>query len=466
MFDPVTKLKDFIRCSSVSADPEKVGGMEQARSFLTELFFELGFSVEVIPTRLHPIILAERHGPASWPHIIIYGHYDVQPADPLDIWMSPAFEPDVRNGRIYGRGASDNKGPLVANIAAVARLLAKNPSLPLRVTFLIEGEEEVGSPSFPSFLEQYRNRLLQADFVFLSDTGLESGRQAVITCGLRGMAAVEVHVTGPSQDLHSGLHGGVLRNPIQALAEICASLHTSDGWINVPGFYRDVVAAEPWELEELKKLGVDEREYARFLGVDALSTPPGVSPFEAIRFLPTLEFNGITGGYQGRGAKTIIPSRASVKITCRLVPNQQPAIIQQLVMDSIQDRAPAGVRVDLIKHQVASPYVVIPPGRSNSPLNQTSILKRAFLATHQAVTKTWGRPPLYLREGGSIPIIAEIKQTLGLDSIMLGLSQPEDNLHAPNESFDLNVMNEGIEIISSILSEVASSPRETPLQPS
>ncbi len=433
--------------------------MAKAQAFLAGLLREIGFAVEIVPTGLHPIVLAERAGPDAWPHVIIYGHYDVQPADPLDLWQTPPFDPTIRGDRIYGRGASDNKGPLLAHIAAVAELLENNPDLPLRLTFLIEGEEEVGSPSFPAFLREYRSRLAQADFVFLSDTGLEPGRQAVVTCGLRGLAALELHVVGPSQDLHSGLHGGALRNPIQALAELCAGLHTPDGWVNVPGFYADVVPAEAWEQAELRKLKLVEKEYAKFLGIDIFSTPPGFSPFEAVRFLPTLEFNGISGGYQGAGTKTVIPSRASAKITCRLVPNQNPGKIQRLVAEAVQARAPKGVRVECKLQQLGEPYVVIPPERPNTPATQTPALKRAFHALDAAVTATWSRPPLYLREGGSVPIIPEIKRHLGLDSLMFGLSLPEDNLHAPNESFDLSVMRDGTEIIRSTLQKITETSR-------
>jgi len=318
MFDPVEKLKEFIRFPSVSTDSNHKEGMRGAREFVAGILKGMGLEVEIVPTVLHPIILAERRGEPSWPHVIIYGHYDVQPADPLNLWTSPAFEPTIRGNRIYGRGAADNKGPLLCNIAAVARLLERHPKLPLKITFLIEGEEEMGSPSFPAFLQAHKDRLKKADFVYLSDTALPNENQVVLTCGLRGLALFDLHVTGPKNDLHSGLHGGVLRNPIQALAELCATLHHPDGRVNVPGFYDDVLEVQPWERDELRKLGANEKDYAAFLGIDSFYTPSGYSPFEAIRFLPTLEFNGIGGGYQGEGTKTVIPSKAFAKISCRL----------------------------------------------------------------------------------------------------------------------------------------------------
>jgi acetylornithine deacetylase/succinyl-diaminopimelate desuccinylase-like protein len=456
MFDPVEKLKEFIAFPSVSTDSSQKAGMRGAQEFVSGLLRSLGFKVEVVATALHPVVLAERPGDPSWPHVLIYGHYDVQPADPVGLWKTPPFAGTVVGNRIYGRGAADNKGPLLTNIAAVARLLESDPGLPLRITFLIEGEEEMGSPSFGAFLDGHQGRLRAADFVYLSDTALPNPEQVVITCGLRGLALFDLHVIGASGDLHSGLHGGVLRNPIQALAEILSTLHLPDARINVPGFYDQVLDVQPWERAELKKLGADERAYAAFLGIDTFYTPPGYSPAEAIRFQPTLEFNGIGGGYQGEGTKTVIPSRAFAKISCRLVPNQRPAEIKRLVIDAIRARAPKGVRLEFVDQHQGEPYVVVPPGRANTPADQSPVLARAFRAADTAVAAIWGRPPLYLREGGSVPIIAEIKRVTGLDSVMLGLFLPEDNLHAPNEGFSLEVMRKGIATTAAILAAVAA----------
>jgi acetylornithine deacetylase/succinyl-diaminopimelate desuccinylase-like protein len=456
MFDPVEQLKEFVRHPSVSTDSKYREGMKGAQGFISGLLESLGFSVEVVKTDLHPIVLARRGGDPGWPHILIYGHYDVQPPDPLELWQTPPFDATVVGNRIYGRGTADNKGPLMTNITAVARALAENPDLPLRITFLIEGEEEMGSPSFPGFLRRYADRLREADFVFLSDTALPNEQQVVLTCGLRGLTLFDVHVTGARGDLHSGLHGGVLRNPIQALAEILATLHAPDGRVNVPGFYDEVLDVHPWEREELRKLGADEKAYAEFLGIDTFYTPPGFSPFEAVRFQPTLEINGIGGGYQGEGTKTVIPSKAFAKLSCRLVPNQDPDEIKRRVIETIRARAPEGVKLEFVDQHKGAAYVVVPPGRSNTPPDQSPVLARAFQAADRAVTEVWGRPPLYLREGGSVPIIAEIKRATGLDSVMFGLFLPEDNLHAPNESFNLDVMNRGIETTKRILLAVAN----------
>ena len=455
MFDPVEKLKEFIRHPSVSADPAFKAGMRGAQDFVSGLLTSIGFAVEVVKTDLHPIILATRGTNPAWPHVIIYGHYDVQPADPLNLWKSPAFEPEIRGNRLYGRGSADNKGPLMTHISAVARLLERRPDLPLRITFMIEGEEEMGSPSFPKFLETHSDRLKQADFVFLSDTGIPTPDQIVITCGLRGLVLCDVVVTGPKSDLHSGLHGGVLRNPIQAVTELCASLHTPDGRVAIAGFYDDVMPVEEWEREQIRKLGADPEKYREFLGIPSFHTPPGFTPFEATRVLPTLEFNGIGGGYQGEGTKTVIPSKAFVKISCRLVANQKPDKIRALLYAAIRERMPKDVTFEIIDQHEGTPYVVVPPDRSNTPKSQSPVLAKAFRAADKAIAEVFGKAPLYLREGGSVPIIADIKRVTGLDSVMMGLFLPEDNLHAPNESFNLDVMERGMRASEKIIEAIA-----------
>ena len=454
MFDPIEKLKEYVRHASVSADPKFKDGMVGARNFLAGLFKEIGFVVDVVPTALHPVIVAKRVGDPKWPHVIIYGHYDVQPPDPLKEWHTGPFEPVIKGERIYGRGTADNKGPLMVHITAVGRLLEKNPQLPLSITFVVEGEEEIGSKNFKSFLKANKHRL-DGDFIYMSDNGIQSPDQMVVTVGLRGLLALEVELTGPKSDLHSGMHGGVLMNPLQALAELCASLHTPDGRVNIPGFYKNVIEPEPWERAQLKKAGLDRKAYAKFLGISKFHTPPGYNPFEAIRFLPTLEFNGFSGGYQGEGTKTVIPSKASCKITCRLVPNQTPGNIRETVFKAIRARCPQGVTMKITEQHNATPYVVIPPDRSNTPKNQSPALAKCFRALDQAGAEIWGKPPLYLREGGSVGLLADLKEVLGLDAVMMGLFLPEDNLHAPNESFHLGVMRKGIVTSERVLAALA-----------
>jgi acetylornithine deacetylase/succinyl-diaminopimelate desuccinylase-like protein len=456
MFDPVEKLKEYVRHASVSADPKFKDGMLGAQQFLTSLFKEIGFSVEVVPTGLHPVVVAKRIVNKTSPHVIIYGHYDVQPPDPLNQWTTGPFEPTIKGNRIYGRGTADNKGPLLVHVTAVGRLLEENPNLPLNITFVVEGEEEIGSKNFKSFLKANRHRF-DGDFIYMSDNGILTPDQMIVTVGLRGMLALEIEITGPKSDLHSGMHGGVLMNPLQALAELCASLHTPDGRVNIPGFYKNVVEPEPWERAQLKKAGLKKDEYQKFLGISKFHTPPGYNPFEAIRFLPTLEFNGFSGGYQGEGTKTVIPSKASAKITCRLVPNQTPENVRDCVINTIKKRCPKGVTLKITEQHKATPYVVIPPDRSNTPKNQSPALAKCFRALEKAGTEVWGKPPIYLREGGSVGLLADIKEVLGLDAVMMGLFLPEDNLHAPNEGFDLNVMKKGIETSKRVLAELAKS---------
>jgi acetylornithine deacetylase/succinyl-diaminopimelate desuccinylase-like protein len=454
MFDPVEKLKEYVRHASVSADPKFIDGIAGAQQFLLTLFKEMGLQAEAVPTARHAVIVAKREGDPSWPHVIIYGHYDVQPPDPLTQWKTPPFEPTIQGERIYGRGTADNKGPLMVHITAVARLLEKNPYLPLRITFVVEGEEEIGSKNFKTFLLENKHRL-NGDFIYMSDNGILSPDQMIVTVGLRGMLALEIELTGPKSDLHSGMHGGVLMNPLQALAELAASLHTPDGRVNIPGFYDQVVEPEPWEREQLKKANLDLKAYQEFLGISKFHTPPGYTPFEAIRFQPTLEFNGFTGGYQGEGTKTVIPSKASCKITCRLVPNQTPGNTADTVINAIKARCPEGVTMTITRQHDATPYVVIPPDHSNTPKNQSPALANCFRALEKAGTEVWGKPPIYLREGGSVGLLADLKEVLGLDAVMMGLFLPEDNLHAPNESFHLGVMKKGIETSERVLAQLA-----------
>jgi acetylornithine deacetylase/succinyl-diaminopimelate desuccinylase-like protein len=453
--DPVQTIADYVRFPSVSTDPAAAAGMAGARGFIAETLRQLGFEVEIIETPRHPIVLAERPGPPQAPHLVLYGHYDVQPADPLELWtVTGAFEPIVKDGRLYGRGAADNKGPTIVHMAALANILEKHPDLPLRITYLIEGEEEIGSPSFRGFLETYANRL-KGDFALVSDTGIPNPDQVVITCGLRGLTGLHVELTGPKQDLHSGVHGGNLLNPIEALTSLCASLHDAEGRVNVPGFYDDVLPVAEWEREELAKLSTDPEEYRQWLGVPDFRTPPGFNPLEAVRFQPTLEFNGIGGGFQGSGSKTVIPSKAFVKITCRLVPNQQAEDIRNLVKKTLEERCPPQVTMTAVSLGDGEPYLFVPPGRSNTPSDQNPRLAEACRSAERHIGEVWKNPAIFLREGGSVPIIADLKTYCGLDSLLIGLFTPEDNLHAPNESFHLGVAEKAITAFEGIIGDIA-----------
>jgi len=457
--DFVKELLEYVRHASVSTDPEFNAGMKGAREHAIDLLRRAGLEVEVVPTPLHPILLGRRKGPAEWPHVVLYGHYDVQPAEPLDLWTTPAFEPVVRDGRIWGRGTADNKGPHLVAIVALARLLARRPDLPLRITFLIEGEEEIGSPSFPAFLQARKAELSEADCVILSDTASPSSDQIAITTALRGIVGLEARLTGPQFDLHSGLHGGAVYNPIQALVEICASLHLPDNTVAIEGFYDGVQLPADWERAELRKLPLDEAQYRKFLGVEALHPAPGVNGLEAVRFAPTLEFNGIGGGYQGKGSKTVIPSKVFAKITCRLVPGMDPEDILRKVSSAIRQRAPKGVTVDIEIKQGNAAYFVCPPGRPNTPKGQNPVLARAFAAAEGAIAGAFGKSPIYVREGGSVPIIGDIRRETGLDSVMIGLFTPDSNLHAPDENLEIKMAERAIQAYESLLEKVAEGGR-------
>ncbi|MDR2862317.1 MAG: M20/M25/M40 family metallo-hydrolase [Puniceicoccales bacterium] len=453
--DAVRVISDYVRFPSVSTDPAFAAGMAGARDFAAKLLADAGLSVEVVPTPLHPIVLGRRPGPASWPHVVLYGHYDVQPADPLELWTSPPYQATVRNGRLYGRGAADNKGPHTIGLLGLTKLLRRRPDLPLRVTVLIEGEEEIGSPSFNGFLEKYKAELSGADFVLLSDTGSPSKDQIVVTTGLRGIIGLEARLTGPKMDLHSGLHGGAVYNTIQALAEICTSLHNADGSVNVPGFYDGVQTPSQWERDELKKFPLPEAAYREFLGVEALYAQPGYTPIEATRYGPTLEFNGIGGGYQGEGGKTVIPSKAFAKITCRLIPGQDADDIIRKVSAALRARVPRGTTLEIVIRQGNNAYHVVPPGKPDTPADQNPILAKAFEAAKEAVAGAFGKPPLFLSEGGSVPIIGDIKTVTGLDSLMIGLFTPDSNLHAPDESLELAIIERGILAYEALLEKLA-----------
>ena len=456
MQKPLEVLKEYIRFPSVSTDPAYTEGMIGARRFATSLLEQLGFAVEVVETDLHPILLADRIGDPAWPHVVIYGHYDVQPADPFALWTDNPFNPIERDNRLYGRGAADNKGPTIVHMAALSRVFEANPNLPLNITYIIEGEEEIGSPSMPKFFDQYAERLSKADFMLVSDTGSPNSEQIVITTALRGLVDLEIKLRGSKSDLHSGIHGGAVYNPNQALMEICASLHKPDGSVNIPGFYDDVVPVLEWEREELKRYPETVESYRALLDVPAFYPANGLNPLEAVRFGPTLEFNGIGGGYQGEGSKTVIPSEAFAKITCRLVANQDPIKIQAQIIDTIKERCPDGVRLTVREGGIAEAYLVVPPDRSNTPDDQPALLARAFKATDSAIASKFGKAPIYLREGGSIPVISDFKKRAGLDALMIGLFTPIDNLHAPDESFSLPLMENAISAFEAIIQEIAT----------
>ncbi len=453
MFDAEKAVADFVRFGSVSADPSAKEGMDGAVKFLSDLLrTHCGCAVEVVPTPGHPVVIGRRGGDPSWPHVVVYGHYDVQPQDPLGEWNTPPFEPVVKKGFLYGRGSADDKGPVMVHIAAFAKLLEENPGFPVRATFLVEGEEEIGSPNLAAVMEAKKDELV-GDFVLMSDTNNAGPDDATITTGLRGLVCMEVILRGPSQDLHSGIHGGAVMNPIRALAKLCASLHDEKGRVAIPGFYDAVLPALDWEKAELARMGSDVEGYKKLLGVPEFVPPEGYGVFEARCFGPTLEFNGITGGYQGPGSKTIVPARASVKISCRLVPDQKPDLIMDLVEKTIRSRCPQGVTMEIVRQGGGDPYVVLPTHLSGEALDSPKA--RAFAAADREIRASFGNPPHYLREGGSVPILSDIRRILGMDALMLGVALPDSCMHSPNENLSLEVFRRCTRVSEAIWRAVA-----------
>lgn len=454
--DITSVVKEYIRFPGISADPNAHQGIADTCTFLAKLLEQAGVPAEIVQTAGNPVVMGRYNANRSdLPHVVIYGHYDVQPVDPLELWETPPFEPCVRDGKIYGRGTADNRGPHAVSVVAFANLLKRRPDLPLRVTFVFEGEEEIGSGSFPQFLKDHREELSSGDFVLLSDTESPAADKIAITIGLRGIVGLELNLEGPNGDLHSGIHGGAVYNPLQALAEICASLHLPDGTVNVPGFYDGMLAPADWEREELKRLPQTDESYKKFLGVDALHSLPGYNGIEATRFAPTLEFNGMGGGYLGTGSKTIVPAKAFAKITCRLVPGMEPEAVFEKVAAAIRARVPAGIRASITRMQGCPPYYVCPPNRPNSDPTMNPALARAFDAAHAIITQEFGNAPIYTRDGGSIGIIEAFRKICGMNSLMIGLFLPDSCIHAPNENVDISLLEKGVKTYEAIFEKIA-----------
>lgn len=454
----VEVLKNYAKFPGISADPDCAGGIKDTYEFLAKLLDAAGAPAEIVPTSGNPVVVGRFNASRTdLPHIVVYGHYDVQPVDPVSLWKTPPFEPTVRGRRIFGRGTADNRGPHAVSIVALANLRERRPDLPLRITFVFEGEEEIGSTHFGEFLAAHKAELSTGDFLLLSDTSSPSADEVAITIGLRGIVGLEVRLFGPNSDLHSGLHGGAVVNPVQALTEICASLHAADGSVNVPGFYDGVQFPAQWERDEFARFPQSEAEYKAFLGVGALYRQPNFTPLESARFAPTLEFNGIGGGYQGAGSKTIVPAEAFAKITCRLVPGQNPDDILKKVSDAILARVPAGTRAEIIPMQRCPAYFVCPPNRPNSSKNMNPALARAFGAAEKIITEKFGAPPIYTREGGSIGIVEDFRRETGMDALMIGFFTADSKIHAPNESADIPMLEKGVETYAAIYESCAGA---------
>jgi acetylornithine deacetylase/succinyl-diaminopimelate desuccinylase-like protein len=428
----VDELCEYVRFPSVSAQAEHGEDLTRCATWLVKHCKQIGLEARLCPTDGHPVVLARtpRDRTARRPHYLVYGHYDVQPPEPFELWQTPPFEPTIRGRSLFARGASDNKGQNFAHLKAVEACLKTRTPLPCDLTFVIEGEEEVGSKSLAGFLRRHRSELKDSAAVVVSDTGMPGRRHPALTYALRGIASFEVTVRGPNRDLHSGIFGGSVENPATALCRLLARVHDARGRITIPGFYDDVVPLTAFERKQLARLPFKREAYRKFLGVPELFGEEGFTPDEQRTSRPTFEINGLTSGYQGEGSKTIVPAWARAKITTRLVPDQKPAKIAKAVRAFLTRHCPPTVTLEIKSGHGAEAYLVSP----HSP---------AARAALRALRQAFGCEPLLLREGGSIPIVNQFKQILGVDTLLVGLALPDDNAHSPNEKFDLDVFAKG-----------------------
>ncbi len=420
------------RSPASSTDPAYKLGIEQAASFVAERLRQAGMTdVAVRPTAGHPVVTASWRGAPGKPTVLVYGHYDVQPPDPIDMWKSPPFEASIRDNRLYARGAADDKGPMLIPIEVVAAYMAQEGRLPVNMVFLFEGEEEVGSAHLEPFVAA-NTELLKCDFALSADGAQWRADLPSVIVGSRGICALEVTVTGPGKDLHSGRHGGAVANPIQALAVLLAGLHDAKGTVAVEGFYDGATPVTSEELEAIGEIPFDERAYLDSIGVSEGAGEEGYTLLQRNWVRPTLEFNGISGGYTGAGKKTVIPSHASAKITCRLVPGQDPRRIPKLIEAHLKRHAPKGVRVDVhIEPGGASSYAI----GGNHP---------GLALSEDVLEGVLGRRPVRVRMGATIPIGEVFKRVLGIDTVFFSFATVDEDYHAPNEFFRLSSLDQGL----------------------
>lgn len=420
----IDELKEYIRIPSISTLKSNIPDIKKCSKFVADSLKKAGMKkVKIIPTSGHPLVYGEWMGAPGKPTVLIYGHYDVQPVDPIELWKSPPFEPVIKSGKIWARGADDNKGQNFIHIKSVEAYLKTLGKLPVNVKFLIEGEEEIGSESLEKFLKQNK-KLLKCDSVLISDTSMYGPGIPTINYGLRGLCYMEVELTGPDRDLHSGSFGGGIANPINELAKIIAKLVNGDGKITIPEFYKDVKKLTKKERENYKKLKYSDRELMKEYKVKALQGEKGYSTLERISGRPTLDCNGIVGGFIEEGAKTVLPSKASAKISMRLVPDQDPKIIAKLFTKYVKSLAPKSVKVDVKELHGGLPIVM-------------SLNDKAISAASKAVAKAFGKETVFTREGGSIPIVVDFAKQLKAPVVLMGFGLETNNIHSPNEHFVL-----------------------------
>ena len=439
----LTELFDFLRIPSVSAKSEHKPDIERAARWVAANLSKAGFkSVEVIPTSLHPLVYAESLEAPGKPTILFYGHYDVQPAEPLDLWTSPAFEPTVRNGNLFARGTADDKGQVHIHLKALESLQAMNGSLGINVKVLIEGEEEVGSVSLWDYVQKNREKL-KADALVVSDTSMLAKGVPSITYGLRGLNYYQIELTGPARDLHSGVYGGAVPNPLTVLSELFAKLHDKNFRVAVPGFYHDVAKVSSAERKALNSLPWKKKDFERAVGAAGYNGEKGFTIVERLWTRPTLELNGVWGGYQGEGAKTVIPSKAYAKFSTRLVPHQDPHKIAKLVEKQVRKLLPRSVHCN---------FDVLSTGKPWSASFQAPIFKKA----QNALEKGFGKHAVFIREGGSIPFVTQMHDTFKVPCVLIGFGLPDENAHAPDEHIALENYFGGIKAIAHFYADLAT----------
>lgn len=427
------EMLELLRIPSVSAKSEHKADMLQCAELIKQKLLDAGCDkAEVMPTDGHPVVYGEKITDQSWPTVLVYGHYDVQPPEPLELWHSGPFEPVIKDGKVYARGSADDKGQFYMHVKAL-EAMTQTGNLHTNIKFIIEGEEEVGSPNLGKFVAQNKD-LLKCDVILISDSALLSMETPSLDVGMRGLSYIQVEVTGPNRDLHSGTYGGAVANPITMLAKMIAGCHDENNHITIPGFYDDVLEATAEERALLNKAPYDEEEYKRELGVKELWGEKGYSTYERTGIRPTLELNGIWGGYTGEGAKTVLPSKAYAKISARLVPNQSSKKITELLINYFKSIAPAGVTVEAYEHHGGEPYL-------------TPIDSKGYRAAAKALETTFGKTPIPVRGGGSIPICSILERELGVKIVFMGFGLDNDNLHSPNEKFNIENYYKGIETI-------------------
>jgi len=433
----------FLRFPSVSTDEKFAGKVRDCAEWLSKKLEVVGLESKLVPTPGHPVVWARNKHRGDRPTVLIYGHYDVQPPDPLELWDSPPFEPVLKNGYVFARGATDNKGQILSHIIGIQETLQKDGDLPVNVDLVIEGEEEVGSQNLGKFLNDNRGAL-KCEVVLVSDTGMIAPRTPTLSYGLRGVAALEIKVTGAKMDLHSGIFGGAVANPAAALARLLATLHDSNGHIAVQGFYDDVAPLQQWERDAWKKLPIDpDSEMLEETGAPVLFGEAGFSTLERIWARPTAEINGMGSGYQGPGTKTVLPSHAMAKLTFRLVPNQNGDAIIDLVKKHLQKNLPPGVTVEMRSGHHGPWYLTDP----HSKFGQ---------AAQHALKKAFNKDTALIREGGSIPIVSDFRKILGVETLLIGLALQDCRAHSPNENFPLENLEAGARMNQAVLRELAS----------